>query len=101
MITGIANARTLRTSRPQPVRPFDDTITNTSDRTTKPASDAPEDAGDIPEEGLNAERDVGADGEVPMVGEQELEVDRGDYGDRRARTADGEEAHDGATYEEE
>jgi len=66
-----------------------------------PASDAPEDAGDIPEEGLNAERDVGADGEVPMVGDQELEVDRGDYGDRRARTADGEEAHDGATYEEE
>jgi hypothetical protein len=65
------------------------------------SSDQPEAEGDVPEEGLNDERDVGADGEVPMVGEQELEVDYGDYGDRRGRMADGEETGGWATFEEE
>jgi hypothetical protein len=65
------------------------------------SSDTPEDSGDIPEEGLNDERDVGADGEVPMAGEQELEVDYGDYGDRRARALDGEDAGQWATFEDE
>lgn len=60
------------------------------------AADAPEEPGDIPEEGLNAERDLGADGEVRVAGEQELEVDYGDYGDRRDK---GDEAW--ATYDEE
>ena len=48
--------------------------------------------GDIPEEGLNVERDVGEQGDdvVNQDGEV-LENDYGDYGDRRARTADGEE----------
>jgi hypothetical protein len=64
------------------------------------APNPPEDPGDIPEEGLNAERDLGADGETRQAGEQELEVDYGDYGDRRARTAGGEEAEEGATYED-
>jgi hypothetical protein len=63
------------------------------------SADAPAEEGDIPEEGLNDERDVGPDGEVPQAGEQELEVDYGDYGDRRGRTADGEEAEDFATFE--
>jgi hypothetical protein len=65
------------------------------------APDAPAAEGDVPEEGLNDERDVGADGEIPMAGEQELEVDYGDYGDRRGRMADGEETGGWATFEEE
>lgn len=65
------------------------------------APDAPAAEGDVPEEGLNDERDVGADGEVPMAGDQELEVDYGDYGDRRGRMADGEETGGWATFEEE
>ena len=65
------------------------------------SSDQPEAEGDVPEEGLNDERDVGPDGEVPMAGEQELEVDYGDYGDRRGRMADGEETGGWATFEDE
>jgi hypothetical protein len=65
------------------------------------APDAPAEEGDVPEEGLNDERDLGADGEIPMAGEQELEVDYGDYGDRRGRMADGEETGGWATFEEE
>jgi hypothetical protein len=72
--------------------PTDNPLTSSTDQAEKPE--------DVPEEGLNDERDVGADGEVPMAGEQELEVDYGDYGDRRARTADGEEVEDWATYED-
>jgi len=60
------------------------------------SSDQPQDKGDVPEEGLNDERDVGGDGEIPMVGEQELEVDYGDYGDRREK-----ETGEWATFEEE
>ena len=49
-------------------------------------------AGDIPDEGLNDERDDGPQGEVPVNADgQELLADYGDYGDRRARAADGEE----------
>ena len=54
---------------------------------------------DIPEEGLHDDRDVGPQGEVPYNGEQALEVDYGDYGDMRARTADGEEYQEAAAYD--
>ena len=58
----------------------------------------PEDAADVPEEGLNDERDVGPQGEVPRNGDVELEYDYGDYGDARARAADAEEAVEQAAY---
>jgi hypothetical protein len=57
-----------------------------------------ENEGDIPEEGLHDERDVGPQGEVPQNGDAEVEYDYGDYGDRRARAADGEEFVEQAAY---
>ena len=57
-----------------------------------------ENEADIPEEGLNDERDVGPQGEVPRNGDTEVEYDYGDYGDMRARAADGEEYVEQATY---
>ena len=57
-----------------------------------------ENEADIPEEGLNDERDVGPQGDVPQNGPAELEYDYGDYGDRRARAADGEEYVEQAAY---
>lgn len=43
---------------------------------------------DRPEEGYNAQRDVDEDGVAPNVNGQEMEVDYGDYGDRRNEPAD-------------
>lgn len=43
---------------------------------------------DRPEEGYNAQRDVDEDGVAPNVNGHELEVDYGDYGDRRNDPAD-------------
>lgn len=55
---------------------------------------------ELPEEGLNVERDVGEQGNdvVNQDGEQ-LEDDYGDYGDRRAKTGEGEELPDLATFD--
>ena len=53
---------------------------------------APEDA--------NEERDTGEQGNAVHNGDDELEYDYGDYGDARARTADGEEAQDGRAFAE-
>lgn len=55
------------------------------------APGTPEDADDIPEEGLNRDRDVGPQGDTVEVDGHELQTDYGDYGDRRTRAADGEE----------
>jgi len=55
---------------------------------------------DVPDEGFNAERDIGAQGEVPEVDGIELEADYGDYGDRRARDAEGEEVAMAARYDD-
>ena len=57
-----------------------------------------EEEADIPEEGLNDERDIGPQGEVPQEGDRELEYDHGDYGDMRARAANAEEYVEQATY---
>ena len=43
---------------------------------------------DRPEEGYNAQRDVDEDGVAPNVNGHELEVDYGDYGDRRNEPTD-------------
>ena len=43
---------------------------------------------DMPEEGYNADRDVDEDGAAPIVNGHELEVDYGDYGDRRNEIVD-------------
>jgi hypothetical protein len=59
-----------------------------------------EPAEDVPDEGLNTERDVGPQGEVPEVDGRELEYDYGDYGDARARNADGEEYNENRAYDE-
>ena len=56
---------------------------------------------DVPDEGLNVERDVGPQGEVPEVDNRELEYDYGDYGDNRARNADGEEFNENVPFAEE
>ena len=53
---------------------------------------------DIPEEGLNDERDLGPQGEIPQNGDIEAEYDYGDYGDMRARAADAEEFVEQAAY---
>ncbi len=53
-----------------------------------PTAEAPP---EVNEDDVNIERDVGAQGEVPEVNGVELENDYGDYGDMRARNADGEE----------
>jgi hypothetical protein len=58
-----------------------------------------EEEADIPEEGLNDERDVGPQGEVPRNGDVEVEYDYGDYGDMRARAANAEEYVEQATYD--
>lgn len=58
------------------------------------APGTPEDPDDIPEEGLNRDRDVGPQGDTVEVDGHELQTDYGDYGDRRARAADGEEFAD-------
>jgi hypothetical protein len=58
-----------------------------------------EEEADIPEEGLNDERDVGPQGEVPQNGDVEVEYDYGDYGDMRARAANAEEYVEQATYD--
>lgn len=49
----------------------------------------------------NEDRDVGPQGEVPEVGGVELQDDYGDYGDRRARAADGEEFVDNSAFADE
>jgi len=55
---------------------------------------------DVPEEGANADRDVGPQGEVPLdANGNELEDDYGDYGDRRARNADGEEYEEARAFD--
>jgi hypothetical protein len=56
---------------------------------------------DVPDEGLNVERDIGPQGEVPESGGIELEVDYGDYGDLRARTQDGEEYTESVPFDDE
>ena len=53
---------------------------------------------DIPEEGLNDERDIGPQGEILQNGDIEAGYDYGDYGDRRAKAADGEEFVDAIAY---
>lgn len=58
------------------------------------APGTPEDPEDIPEEGLNRDRDVGPQGDNVEVDGHELQTDYGDYGDRRARDANGEEFAD-------
>jgi hypothetical protein len=57
-----------------------------------------ENPGDVPEEGLNDERDVGPQGEVPQNGDAEVGYDYGDYGDMRARVANAEEFVEQAAY---
>lgn len=53
----------------------------------------------IPEEGLHDERGVGDQGAVAMNADgTELLDDHGDYGDRAARTAEGEEYQDAPAY---
>lgn len=59
-----------------------------------------EPAEDIPDEGLNTERDVGPQGEVPEVDGHDLEYDYGDYGDARARNAEGEEFNENIPFAE-
>lgn len=55
---------------------------------------------DVPEEGANADRDVGPQGEAPLDADgNELEDDYGDYGDRRARNADGEEYEEARAFD--
>jgi DNA polymerase I-like protein with 3'-5' exonuclease and polymerase domains len=51
-------------------------------------------------EDANEERDTGEQGNAVHNGDDELEYDYGDYGDARARTADGEEAQDGRAFAE-
>jgi hypothetical protein len=58
----------------------------------------PEETGDIPEEGLHDERDLGPQGEILMNGTQEAGYDYGDYGDMRARAVDAEEYAEAAAY---
>ena len=58
----------------------------------------PEEVADIPEEGINDERDLGPQGEILMNGDQEAGYDYGDYGDMRARAADAEEYAEQAAY---
>jgi len=53
---------------------------------------------DVPEEGLNDERDVGPQGEIPQNGDVEVGYDYGDYGDMRARVGDAEEFVEQAAY---
>ena len=53
---------------------------------------------DVPEEGLNDERDVGPQGEILQNGDTEAGYDYGDYGDMRARAADAEEFVEQAAY---
>jgi hypothetical protein len=76
--------------------------------TLEPPTDNPLVAGEedraapenIPEEGLNDDRDNGEQGEVPLNADGiELLTDYGDYGDRRARALDGEDAPDQAAYD--
>jgi hypothetical protein len=43
---------------------------------------------------VQEDRDIGPQGEQPVVGDVPLEYDHGDYGDMRARNADGEEYND-------
>jgi hypothetical protein len=58
------------------------------------------DEAEVPEEGPNADRDGGPQGEPPVDGEgNELENDYGDYGDRRARNADGEEYEENRAFD--
>ena len=57
-----------------------------------------ENPGDVPEEGLNDERDVGPQGEIPQNGDVEVGYDYGDYGDMRARVANAEEFVEQAAY---
>lgn len=63
---------------------------------TAPGQEVPSE--DVPEEGLHDERDIGPQGEVPQNDNIELEYDYGDYGDARARTAEGEEYADAVAY---
>jgi hypothetical protein len=55
----------------------------------------------VTREDANETRDVGPQGEVPMSGNIELEYDYGDYGDARARNADGEEFNDNIAFGDE
>jgi hypothetical protein len=55
----------------------------------------------VTREDANETRDVGPQGEVPMTGNVELEYDYGDYGDARARAADGEEFNENVAFGDE
>lgn len=55
----------------------------------------------VTREDANETRDVGPQGEVPMSGNVELEYDYGDYGDARARAADGEEFNENVAFGDE
>lgn len=63
----------------------------------QPADAPPE----VNEDDINIERDVGAQGEVPEANGVELENDYGDYGDMRARNADGEEYNENIPFADE
>ena len=53
-----------------------------------------------PDDDENIDRDEGPQGEVPEANGVELEDDYGDYGDRRAMNADGEEYNDNNAFED-
>jgi hypothetical protein len=55
----------------------------------------------VTREDANETRDVGPQGEVPMTGNVELEYDYGDYGDARARNAEGEEFNENVAFGDE
>ena len=55
----------------------------------------------VAREDANETRDVGPQGEVPMTGNIELEYDYGDYGDARARNAEGEEFNENVAFGDE
>ena len=63
--------------------------------------DAEEVEFDVAADDENEDRDVGPQGEVTEVGGVELQDDYGDYGDRRARAADGEEFVDNPAFADE
>jgi hypothetical protein len=62
------------------------------------AEEVPE--GEVPDEGFNAERDQGPQGEVEEVNGKEQLADYGDYGDRRARSSEGEEVAEQARFDD-
>lgn len=100
---GLAPYLITKSDREQFLREYQEQIEQADQVQPDAEAVAPEDEiapQDLPDEGVNVERDVGPQGEEPEVDGVEQQYDYGDYGDARARNADGEEYNENRPFDD-